>query len=152
MMNGFADHGLDENAFGDKAGGFRQNIRTFDAFRKTTKGSLHQPVGPGCRYVSDLEIPFPNLYRADSINRQPKPNPHTLAEPPPAATLPSSSSSSPSSSPAVNFYGGTAAMKHISSPLKRVSLTKCKSILTLSSLCTATISISMFKTPAAIVS
>ncbi|KAI4150751.1 MAG: hypothetical protein LQ341_001035 [Variospora aurantia] len=35
MMNGFADHGLDENAFGDKAGGFRQNIRTFDAFPKT---------------------------------------------------------------------------------------------------------------------
>ncbi|KAL8697608.1 MAG: hypothetical protein Q9201_007038, partial [Fulgogasparrea decipioides] len=34
-MNGFADHGLDEGAFGEKAGGFRENIRTFDAFPKT---------------------------------------------------------------------------------------------------------------------
>ncbi|KAI4235698.1 MAG: hypothetical protein LQ349_002972 [Xanthoria aureola] len=35
-MNGFADRGLDEGAFGDKdSGGFRQNIRTFDAFPKT---------------------------------------------------------------------------------------------------------------------
>ncbi|KAL9596958.1 MAG: hypothetical protein Q9219_005469 [cf. Caloplaca sp. 3 TL-2023] len=34
-MNGFADHGLDESAFGEKAGGFRENIRTFDAFPKT---------------------------------------------------------------------------------------------------------------------
>ncbi|KAL8708685.1 MAG: hypothetical protein Q9220_006510, partial [cf. Caloplaca sp. 1 TL-2023] len=34
-MNGFADHGLDESAFGDKTGGFRENIRTFDAFPKT---------------------------------------------------------------------------------------------------------------------
>ncbi|CAL8575535.1 hypothetical protein XPA_001454 [Xanthoria parietina] len=35
-MNGFADRGLDEGAFGEKdSGGFRQNIRTFDAFPKT---------------------------------------------------------------------------------------------------------------------
>ncbi|KAI4127744.1 MAG: hypothetical protein LQ338_003055 [Usnochroma carphineum] len=34
-MNGFADHGLDDNAFGEKTGGFRENIRTFDAFPKT---------------------------------------------------------------------------------------------------------------------
>lgn len=34
-MNGFADHGLDESAFGEKRGGFRENIRTFDAFRKS---------------------------------------------------------------------------------------------------------------------
>ena len=32
-MNGFADHGLDEAAFGEK-GGFTKNIQTFDAFRK----------------------------------------------------------------------------------------------------------------------
>lgn len=36
-MNGFADHGLDESAFGDKTGGFRENIRTFDAFRKNAR-------------------------------------------------------------------------------------------------------------------
>ena len=36
MMNGFADRGLDEGAFGEKNGGFRQSIRTFDAFRKTS--------------------------------------------------------------------------------------------------------------------
>ncbi|KAL8778637.1 MAG: hypothetical protein Q9213_007327, partial [Squamulea squamosa] len=34
-MNGFADRGLDESAFGEKNGGFRENIRTFDAFPKT---------------------------------------------------------------------------------------------------------------------
>ncbi|KAL8806542.1 MAG: hypothetical protein Q9182_001325 [Xanthomendoza sp. 2 TL-2023] len=34
-MNGFADRGLDEAAFADKTGGFRENIRTFDAFPKT---------------------------------------------------------------------------------------------------------------------
>ncbi|KAL8919951.1 MAG: hypothetical protein Q9208_006519 [Pyrenodesmia sp. 3 TL-2023] len=34
-MNGFTDHGLDDSAFGEKAGGFRENIRTFDAFPKT---------------------------------------------------------------------------------------------------------------------
>ncbi|KAI4183309.1 MAG: hypothetical protein L6R41_005466 [Letrouitia leprolyta] len=34
-MNGFADHGLDESAFGERKGGFRENIRTFDAFPKT---------------------------------------------------------------------------------------------------------------------
>ncbi|KAL8951263.1 MAG: hypothetical protein Q9222_002765 [Ikaeria aurantiellina] len=34
-MNGFADHGLDESAFGEKTVGFRENIRTFDAFPKT---------------------------------------------------------------------------------------------------------------------
>lgn len=33
-MNGFADHGLNEGAFSEKAGGFRDGIRTFDAFRK----------------------------------------------------------------------------------------------------------------------
>jgi hypothetical protein len=32
-MNGFADHGLDEAAFGDKSG-FTEGLRTFDAFRK----------------------------------------------------------------------------------------------------------------------
>ena len=32
-MNGFVDHGLDEAAFGEK-GGFTNNLRTFDAFRK----------------------------------------------------------------------------------------------------------------------
>ncbi len=32
-MNGFADHGLDENAFGEKKG-FSEGIRSFDAFRK----------------------------------------------------------------------------------------------------------------------
>lgn len=32
-MNGFADHGLDDTAFGDK-GGFTSNLQTFDAFRK----------------------------------------------------------------------------------------------------------------------
>lgn len=34
LMNGFADHGLDESAFGDK-GGFTEGLRTFDAFRKS---------------------------------------------------------------------------------------------------------------------
>ncbi|KAL8673987.1 MAG: hypothetical protein Q9168_001630, partial [Polycauliona sp. 1 TL-2023] len=34
-MNGFADRGLDEGAFGEKDSSFRQNIRTFDAFPKT---------------------------------------------------------------------------------------------------------------------
>ncbi|KAL8631065.1 hypothetical protein Q9189_003260 [Teloschistes chrysophthalmus] len=34
-MNGFADHGLDEGAFSEKTGGFRDGIRTFDAFPKT---------------------------------------------------------------------------------------------------------------------
>ncbi|KAA6407732.1 MAG: COPII-coated vesicle [Lasallia pustulata] len=33
-MNGFADHGLDESAFGEK-GGFTEGLRTFDAFPKT---------------------------------------------------------------------------------------------------------------------
>lgn len=33
-MNGFADHGLDEAAFGEKAS-FTNNLRTFDAFPKT---------------------------------------------------------------------------------------------------------------------
>ena len=32
-MNGFADHGLDENAFGEKKG-FSEGIKSFDAFRK----------------------------------------------------------------------------------------------------------------------
>lgn len=32
-MNGFADHGLDEAAFGEKSG-FTEGLRTFDAFRK----------------------------------------------------------------------------------------------------------------------
>ena len=32
-MNGFASHGLDEAAFGDK-GGFSSGLKTFDAFRK----------------------------------------------------------------------------------------------------------------------
>ena len=32
-MNGFADHGLDEAAFGEKRG-FSSNLQTFDAFRK----------------------------------------------------------------------------------------------------------------------
>ena len=32
-MNGFADHGLDEAAFGEKRG-FTSNLQTFDAFRK----------------------------------------------------------------------------------------------------------------------
>lgn len=32
-MNGFADHGLDEAAFGEKKG-FSEGLRTFDAFRK----------------------------------------------------------------------------------------------------------------------
>lgn len=31
-MNGFADHGLDEAAFGEKKG-FTDGLRTFDAFR-----------------------------------------------------------------------------------------------------------------------
>ena len=33
-MNGFADRGLDEAAFGEK-GGLTKNLRTFDAFRKS---------------------------------------------------------------------------------------------------------------------
>lgn len=32
-MNGFAEHGLDEDAFGDKKGGF---VQAFDAFRMST--------------------------------------------------------------------------------------------------------------------
>lgn len=32
-MNGFADHGLDDSAFGEKKG-LSENIRTFDAFRE----------------------------------------------------------------------------------------------------------------------
>jgi hypothetical protein len=32
-MNGFANHGLDEAAFGEK-GGFTESLRIFDAFRK----------------------------------------------------------------------------------------------------------------------
>lgn len=34
-MNGFADHGLDEGAFGEKKG-LSEGIRSFDAFRKST--------------------------------------------------------------------------------------------------------------------
>ena len=40
-MNGFADHGLDEGAFGEKTGGFRKNIRTFDAFRKSGTSPIY---------------------------------------------------------------------------------------------------------------
>ena len=33
-MNGFAEHGLDEAAFSEK-GGISDNLRPFDAFRKS---------------------------------------------------------------------------------------------------------------------
>ena len=33
-MNGFVAHGLDEAAFGEKRSSFRENVRTFDAFRE----------------------------------------------------------------------------------------------------------------------
>jgi hypothetical protein len=36
QMNGFADHGLDEKSFGDKAG-LTSGLRTFDAFRKSDR-------------------------------------------------------------------------------------------------------------------
>lgn len=39
-MNGFADHGLDEAAFGEKKG-FTEGLRTFDAFRKLHTNLLH---------------------------------------------------------------------------------------------------------------
>lgn len=39
-MNGFADHGLDEAAFGEKKG-FTEGLRTFDAFRKLYTSPLH---------------------------------------------------------------------------------------------------------------
>ncbi len=39
-MNGFADHGLDDSAFGEKKG-LSENIRTFDAFRKTPTNQTH---------------------------------------------------------------------------------------------------------------
>ena len=38
-MNGFVDHGLDENAFGEKKG-FSEGIRSFDAFRKDVPNLL----------------------------------------------------------------------------------------------------------------
>lgn len=39
-MNGFADRGLDEAAFGEKKG-FTEGLRTFDAFRKLYTSPLH---------------------------------------------------------------------------------------------------------------
>lgn len=48
-MNGFADHGLDQAAFGEKEG-FTSNLRTFDAFRRfssrfaTSTPSVHYQV------------------------------------------------------------------------------------------------------------
>lgn len=55
-MNGFADHGLDEGAFGEKKG-FSEGLRTFDAFRmslpscftlptqtQSCRSGLHTPV------------------------------------------------------------------------------------------------------------
>ena len=41
-MNGFADRGLDESAFGEKKG-LSEGIRSFDAFRK----SSNVPLLPG---------------------------------------------------------------------------------------------------------
>ena len=69
-MNGFADHGLDEGAFGEKKG-FSEGLRTFDAFR-----------------MSCLALP---LHCAQlMILSQLKPSPHIPGAPPPAATQPSS--------------------------------------------------------------
>jgi endoplasmic reticulum-Golgi intermediate compartment protein 2 len=39
-MNGFADHGLDEDAFGEKGGS--SIVKAFDAFRKYSRPSLNQ--------------------------------------------------------------------------------------------------------------
>lgn len=38
-MNGFADHGLDESAFGEKAS-LGSGLRTFDAFRESLLAQL----------------------------------------------------------------------------------------------------------------
>ena len=69
-MNGFADHGLDEGAFGEKKG-FSEGLRTFDAFR-----------------MSSIAIPLSRTQLL--IPCQLKPNPPIPGAPPPVATQPSS--------------------------------------------------------------
>jgi hypothetical protein len=42
-MNGFADHGLDEDAFGEKKAGF---VKAFDAFRTFPPSSFMRTANP----------------------------------------------------------------------------------------------------------
>ena len=91
-MNGFADHGLDENAFGEKKG-FSEGIRSFDAFRKTLCKSecleTLQYYFSGADYIL-----FSSMFNAPLANipdTQPRRNPPTPGAPPQAATLPCSS-------------------------------------------------------------
>lgn len=44
-MNGFADQGLDEGAFGEKKG-LSEGLRTFDAFRELLSSSFTCPPSP----------------------------------------------------------------------------------------------------------
>lgn len=92
-MNGFADRGLDEGAFGEKNSGFRQNIRTFDAFRKTSflrsyLLQLHLVVPSPC--YDNLLGSFKASFANDSLDLQPKPSLPIPVAPPQAATPPSS--------------------------------------------------------------
>lgn len=87
-MNGFADHGLDEAAFGEKKG-FTEGLRTFDAFRKlcasplrgffSTINSLSMPIS------SDIPMLIHRTTHSKSTpadEHQQKPNPPTPAAAP----------------------------------------------------------------------
>lgn len=55
-MNGFADHGLDEGAFGEKKG-FSEAFRTFDAFRRSYAAIL-TPNYSQCLLLLTVNDPF----------------------------------------------------------------------------------------------
>ncbi|KAM3071450.1 hypothetical protein ACMFMF_007921 [Clarireedia jacksonii] len=55
MMNGFTDHGLDEDAFGEKKGGI---VQAFDAFPKAKPQYITQTSGGGKWTVAMLLISF----------------------------------------------------------------------------------------------
>lgn len=56
-MNGFADHGLDEDAFGEKGGS--SIVKAFDAFRKSRSALLYLPIHPSIALSLSLTDPFP---------------------------------------------------------------------------------------------
>ena len=86
-MNGFADHGLDENAFAEKKG-FSEGIRSFDAFRKILADvSVHYTLLPCLNAVSTHHIfCVSKALPADTTATQPKPNLPTPDGPLQAAT------------------------------------------------------------------
>lgn len=104
-MNGFADHGLDEAAFGEKKG-FTEGLRTFDAFRKLYTNPSHgfpTIVHSQCLFPPMfLPCVFAGLFVSNPTSadeRQQKPNPPTPAEAPLVATRPYSCSFSHSCFP-----------------------------------------------------